>query len=535
MYDAIRHTRRRSDSPDAFALGLIETKESAAKRTGLRGRRDWLIPADIESDVGIAVDATIHRPECSLAPGELQVVYPDPGCEPVYLLGLGSEGAIDARHVRQAAAALARQAFSAEVSRLEIVLNADHLAPLGMAMAGEAIGEGLTLGNLQFTQFAGAAALKSPMSLKLSVHAAGGTGSGLARGIERGLAMGESANLARRLAATPPNVADPAFIVAEARRIAKQAGLKLRVIQAAELEKLGLRGLLAVGGAGSRPPALICLEHHPADGTRRSRSTARRGAGGKASRAADDGPILLAGKAVTFDTGGYSLKPRDGMSGMKYDKCGGMAVLGAMHAIGTQKLKQHVLGIIPVVENMIDREAYRVDDILTMYNGVTVEVANTDAEGRLILADAMAWGCEHYKPRAVVDLATLTGGVVIALGNHCAGLFCNDEALRDRLIAAGDRAHERVWPLPLWDEHRELMKGTHCDLVNAGARKAHPIQGAAFLSYFVGAEAPRQMPSIPWAHVDIAGVAALDKATGNLPVGPTGFGVRLLYRAIEAW
>jgi leucyl aminopeptidase len=223
---------------------------------------------------------------------------------------------------------------------------------------------------------------------------------------------------------------------------------------------------------------------------------------------------------------------------MKYDKCGGMAVIGAMHAIARLKLPMRVVGLIPAAENMVDERAYRPNDILTMTNGVTVEVTNTDAEGRLILADALAYGCQHYKPRAVIDLATLTGGVVVALGSACAGAFVNDADLRTHLFDAAEASGERLWHLPLWDEHKKLIKGTHSDIVNSAAvREAHPIQGAAFLSYFVAKDGDfKKKDPVPWAHLDIAGVVEAKGNNGSpLPKGPTGFGVRLLVRAIESW
>jgi leucyl aminopeptidase len=246
-------------------------------------------------------------------------------------------------------------------------------------------------------------------------------------------------------------------------------------------------------------------------------------------------PLLYVGKSITFDTGGYSIKPATSMTSMKYDKCGGMAVIGAMYAIAAQKLPVRVVGILPAAENMISEKAYRPDDIITFCNGVTAEITNTDAEGRLVLADALAYGTKTYKPAAVVDLATLTGGVVVALGDLCAGAFVNDPAFHKQLFAAGDHAGEKLWQLPLWDEHREAMKGPHSDIVNSGGRKAHPIQGAAFLSFFVGADAPTKMPTLPWCHLDIAGVADMESDTPLFPKGPTGFGVRLLSRLAATW
>ena len=276
-------------------------------------------------------------------------------------------------------------------------------------------------------------------------------------------------------------------------------------------------GLCAVGRGGSEPPRLVCLEWQPEKAL------------------AKEGPLLLVGKGITFDTGGYSLKVGGSMKEMKYDKCGAMAVLGTMEAVARLNLPKRVVGVVALAENMIDREAFRVDDILTFYNGVTAEVTNTDAEGRLVLADALSYSTKRYNPSAVIDLATLTGGVVVGLGSYCAGMWCNDDMLRGRLDAAAETSGEALWRLPLWEEHRDLMRGLHADLVNSAAtREAHPIQGAAFLSFFVGKDAPTQMPTLPWAHLDIAGVADTEKTGPLYSKGPTGFGVRLLVEMIRA-
>jgi leucyl aminopeptidase len=206
-----------------------------------------------------------------------------------------------------------------------------------------------------------------------------------------------------------------------------------------------------------------------------------------------------------------------------------MAVLGAMRALPRLKPKCKVVALLPTAENCISDEAQRPDDILTYLNGVTVEVTNTDAEGRLVLADALAYGCKKIKPDAIVDLATLTGGVIVALGRACAGLWCEDDSLRATVQEAAEAAGERVWRLPLFDDYKEMMKSKHADIWNsAPVRDAHSIQGAAFLSYFVD-------PKIPWAHIDIAGVADIDKDQPLFVAGPTGFGVRLLANLLERW
>jgi leucyl aminopeptidase len=267
-------------------------------------------------------------------------------------------------------------------------------------------------------------------------------------------------------------------------------------------------GILAVGGGSvSVPPRLIVLEHkgRPAKGKVKT------------------GPLLIVGKAITFDTGGISIKPAEKMGNMIYDKCGGMAVLGAMCAIAKLKLPIHVVGILSSAENHVSDKAYRPGDILRMYNGVTVEVTNTDAEGRLVLGDALAWGIETYKPAACIDLATLTGGVVTALGKTMAGVMGNNDELIAELSGYGEATGEKIWRLPIGPDQRDQIKSNHADIVNSAGREAHPLQGGAFLSFFI----PKD-DSVPWAHLDIAGVADTEKELPYYGKGATGWGVRLL-------
>jgi leucyl aminopeptidase len=213
----------------------------------------------------------------------------------------------------------------------------------------------------------------------------------------------------------------------------------------------------------------------------------------------------------------------------------GLMEIGTMHAVARLKLPLHVVGIIPAAENMLGQTAYRPGDIVTFCNGVTGEILNTDAEGRVILADALAYGTREYQPQAVVDLATLTGACVVALGNVCAGAFCGNMSFRSHLFDAAEFTGERLWHMPLWDEHRQQIKGTHGDIVNTGGREAGACTAAAFLSFFIEPDGKTRMPELPWCHLDIAGVADVKKDTPLYQTGPTGFGVRLLVRALETW
>ncbi len=374
---------------------------------------------------------------------------------------------------------------------------------------GAALAEGLLLGTWRFDTLDGSASQRKPRLAELKVHIADRAAR---EGFARGLAIGDGVNHARHIAATPPNVAHPSWIAAEARRIGRSHGLKVRVLDHRQAEKLGMGGLIAVGKGSAIKPCLVVMEWSP-----RGRS-----------RVAAAEHVVLVGKTITYDTGGYSLKVNNGMKGMKYDKCGGAAVLGAMRTIAALKVPIRVTGVLAVAENMVSESSYRPDDIITMNNGITVEVTNTDAEGRLVLADALSYACTTLKPTAIVDIATLTGGVGVALGHFCAGYFCENADLAGTLEAASAATGERVWRLPLWDPHREFMRSQHADIINSNPlRTAHPIQGAAFLSYFVD-------PKVPWAHLDIAAMAVSEGANDLTGAGPTGYGVRLLVELVAA-
>jgi len=496
--------------PDALAIFVTPATQAPPV-----GRRS--LDRALDGRIGDAM----RRPEFSAEAGACTTVHAtdaDARAKRVVIVGLGAADALTPRTVCLAGAALARALGGAQVKRVRLEPGGLTEAGVSPADAGAWLGHGLSSANFAFDSFRGAAGDKpsKPMP-RLSVHVP----KPMHRPLADALVAGQAANNARLLGATPPNAAHPAYLAAHCRKLARRTGLTCKVIDVKQAKRLGMGGLLAVGQGGSTPPCMIVLEHK----------------GSPASTgAAKQDPILVVGKAITFDTGGYSLKISGGMKGMKYDKCGGCAVIGIMEAVARLKLKQRVVGLIACAENMIDTHAYRVDDIITISNGVTVEVTNTDAEGRLVLADALAYGTKTYQPKAVFDLATLTGGVVVALGNQVAGAWCNDDALWSRVEKASAGAAERAWRMPLDAGYRKMMKAQHADLHNsAPVRAAHPIQGAAFLSYFVGEEAPTQMPTIPWCHLDIAGVATTDEATALHDKGPTGYGVRLVTGVIRRW
>lgn len=318
----------------------------------------------------------------------------------------------------------------------------------------------------------------------------------------------EAVYFTRDLSNLPPNECSPTYLASCALSLANEYSIKTRIIEKYEMESMGLAGIVAVGKGSNNPPKMIIVEYNGASDNRK--------------------PYLLVGKAVTFDTGGISLKPGDKMDEMKFDKCGGCTVLGTIRAIASLKLPVNVVGIVPSVENMPSDTSYRPGDIINMYNGKTVEVLNTDAEGRLILADALAYGIKIYNPKAIVDLATLTGACIIALGANVAGAIGTNKDLTERFIKISEKTGEKIWELPLFDEFHEQLKSNVADIKNIGGRPAGAITAAAFLSNFTG--------SIPWIHLDIAGTAWTQEGTyerSYIPKGATGFGLRTLVKLLE--
>jgi leucyl aminopeptidase len=298
--------------------------------------------------------------------------------------------------------------------------------------------------------------------------------------LQQGLVIADAVTFTKNLANLPSNICTPTFLADQAKELGKKyKAISVNVLEEKDMKKLGMGAILAVSQGSAEDAKFICLQY--------------KGAG--KSKA----PIALVGKGVTFDTGGNSLKSPDSMVGMKYDMCGAASVLGTIKAAAELKLPINVVGVIPAVENMPGGTAYKPEDILTSLSGQTIEVISTDAEGRLILADALTY-CERFKPDVVIDIATLTGAVVIALGFHASGLLSNSEALAKALLTAGDESGDRAWQLPLWDEYQEQIKSPFADIANTGGRPAGTITAACFLSRFA--------KKFRWAHLDVAGTAA---------------------------
>jgi len=327
--------------------------------------------------------------------------------------------------------------------------------------------------------------------------------------IASGSAIAEGHSLARTLGMMPGNLCTPEHLANTARDIAARHSLGVTVLGRSEMEALGMGSLLCVAQGTPEDPKLIALEYE----------------GGTKGAA----PVVLVGKGLCFDSGGISIKPAAHMEEMKYDKCGGCNVIGIMKAISDLDLKTNVIGIIPAVENMPSGDSYRPGDIIKMYNSKTVEVLNTDAEGRIILGDALAFAVKTFAPQSIIDMATLTGAAIIALGSNVAALMGNNRELVTKILEYSKQTGEKIWELPLFDEYKEQLKSSNADIKNIGGRGGGAITAAAFLSYFVD--------DIPWVHLDIAGTAWNQEGTKEKtynPKGATGFGIRTIVKFIAS-
>ena len=316
--------------------------------------------------------------------------------------------------------------------------------------------------------------------------------------IQKGVAIANGMALTRELGDLPPNICTPTYIADTAKSIAKTYGLECEILEESDMESLGMNSLLSVSKGSSQPGKLISLKY---------------------SNAGNDAPIVLVGKGVTFDSGGISLKPGSGMDEMKYDMCGAASVLGTMSAIAEMNLKVNLIVVVPAVENMPAHNASKPGDVVKSMSGQTIEILNTDAEGRLILCDALTY-CEKYKPKTVIDIATLTGAVIIALGKHHSGVMSNDQDLADALKISGESAQDTVWQLPLDEEYDDQLKSNFADMANIGGREAGTVTAGCFLA--------RYTKKYSWAHIDIAGTAWL----GGSKKGATGRPVPLLTQYI---
>ena len=416
--------------------------------------------------------------------------------EKIILVGVGHIHKINHEALRAATGSLAKKTRDMGLGEFAIVLPDKF--PLKADSAVNAVVEGASLSLYSFDKYKRE---KSASVQNISIIVSDKTK--ISHHISRARTVSEGVNFARSIANLPPNECAPSHMAEFAKALAAKNKLKCTVLSKGELRQKGFGGITAVGQGSKNEPKLIILEYEGKKG---------------------DAPTVLVGKAVTFDTGGISIKPAEKMDEMKFDKCGGCTVLGAMKAASELKLPVNLVGIIPSVENMPGGESYRPGDIIRLYGGSTAEIHNTDAEGRLILSDALSYGVKNFKPKAILDFATLTGACIVALGANVAGLVSNNNNVANRVKKSSGNTGEEVWQLPLNDDYMDMIKSDNADIKNVGTgRAAGAITAAAFLANAVG--------TVPWAHFDIAGTAWTQTGTKEKsynPKGATGFGVRLI-------
>jgi leucyl aminopeptidase len=466
--------------------------------------------AALDKALGGAIKELIANGDLHGKLGEVGVLYPRGAiaAKRVLVTGLGPAEKLDLETVRRAAAHAIKRACALGAKNVATVVYGAEAGNLKPEEAAQAVGDGSQLALYKFKAPGKKFVPPNEIESLTLVEADAKKLAEIESGARISAAVCLAVYLARDLVSLPPNVATPSLLEQTAEEIARTYGMKITVGDREWAAERKMGAFLAVAQAAHQPPRFIVMEHN-------------------AGRSELD-TLVLVGKGITFDSGGISLKPSEKMEDMKSDMAGAAAVLSTMKVVGMLNLPLHVVAIAPCTENVPGGGGYHPADVLTASNGKTIEIISTDAEGRLILADALVYA-QQFKPKAVVDLATLTGACVIALGEWVsAGLFTTDDSLRDKLLASGTRMHERLWPMPLWDDYYQTIVSIVADMANTGGRYGGVGSSAIFLKEFT---------DYPWAHLDIAGMALITKKieTPYTPWGATGYGVRLLVDFLRNW
>jgi leucyl aminopeptidase len=452
---------------------------------------------------GGVLRALVARGDFEGKPGTVRVLYevPSKRFERLVVVGLGKPDAVGAKQYRDAVGAATRALMETGATKATFFLA--EIAVQGCDLRWKARQAALCAAeaSYRFDEMKTTKPEPAPLAQIEFAVAKQSELSEASRGLREGAAIGEGMSLTRTLGNLPSNVCTPSYLADQARKLAKQWKLGVTVLERTQIEKLGMNTFISVTKGSHQPPKFIVLHYRA--GPRKEK------------------PVVLVGKGITFDTGGISLKPAAEMDEMKFDMCGAGSVFGTLRAIAEMKLPINVIGVVPACENMPGGNASKPGDIVKTLSGQTVEILNTDAEGRLILCDALSY-VERMHPAMVIDIATLTGACIIALGHVASGLYANDEALATEMQAAAEAAYDRVWRLPLWDDYMEQLKSPFADTANIGGRPAGSITAACFLSRFT--------KNYPWAHLDIAGTAWRSGAQK----GATGRPVPLLTQFLMA-
>ncbi len=468
---------------DTLVVNLFERGSPPSGATGA-----------VDRALGGAISELMASGDARGRAGEITVLYPRGAiaASRVLIVGLGPANVFCSEAVRRASAIAARRARELGARRVASLAHGAGINEMPLGDAAQATVEGARLGLYRYQADDGLDGFSLVDEDADRLEA-------LRDGIRWGEAVAEGTRLARDLIQHPANVATPEHLADVARGLAADHGFEVTIGDRAWAEREHMGAFLAVARAAGHEPRFIVLEHDPSKGT--------------------EPPLVLIGKGITFDSGGLSIKGRQGLAGMKHDMAGAAAVLGVMRTVGRLRSPRRIVALVPATENVIDAFGYRPSDLVRAADGTTIEIISTDAEGRLILADALVFAA-RFEPRAVVDLATLTGAIDVALGPHAAGLFANDDSLASALLASAERTAERLWRMPLWHEYLGALESEVADLKNSsGKPSGGSCVAAAFLERFA---------RFPWAHLDIAGVRATEATDGYQVKGPTGFGVRLL-------
>lgn len=417
----------------------------------------------------------------------------------VILVGLGKKDELTGDKLKKIFGSITRYARSNKTKKIAVALDDLQFDETAL---GNIAAQGLLLGNYRYDIYKTQDKDNIPVDIAILL-----TEKKIQIGVKEGIVIADSMIIVRNLVNTPSMIKIPSYIAQEAKKICKDAGIKIDVYGRDKIRRMGMNGLLAVNAGSVHEPQFLVMEYHPRNPKKK---------------------VVLVGKGITFDSGGLGIKPGKGMLTMKEDMTGAATVLATLRAAALLKLPYHLIGIAPLTENMPGNNAYKPGDILKTYNGKTMEILHTDAEGRVILADALGYASE-LKPDVIIDLATLTGAMVVALGTCAAGVMGNNDALAQQLVTAGKATGERVWQMPLYEEYDEMIKSDVADVKNLGSWDgiAGGLTAAAFLKTFVDAK-------IPWAHLDIAGVAFTDCEEGYYCKGGTGYGINLLLQYLRS-
>jgi leucyl aminopeptidase len=480
------------------ALAVVVFKGEKATSAGLK---------ELDAVTGGILGSIVGSDEFKGESGEAVVVRFAPKgkvkANRLLLIGGGDKTECKPHHVAVAAGTALRTFSKQKVKSVALSARTS----LDAAIVGQAAIQGALTSTFELDKYKSADKSKQTVTT-FGVHVEGAKPADLKKGVSRGEIVGDSMNFTRDLANEPPNVLTPTEMANRAAKMAKEVGLKCEILDEGRMTKMGMGSLMSVSIGSEQPAKMIVLRYTPAKSTAKNNEM-----------------IALVGKGITFDTGGISLKPGEGMDAMKYDMSGGATVIGTMRAIAMLKPTVPVLGVVAAVENMPDGKASRPSDVVTAMNGKTIEILNTDAEGRLILADAVAYA-EKQGATSIVDMATLTGAVIVALGDQNTGIMGNDQGLIDEIIECGKENGEGFWQLPVSKEYSKQIRSDIADIKNIGPRgKAGTIMGAVFIQEFVD--------KAKWAHLDIAGTAWSDAPKPHASKGPTGVAIRSLLTLVE--